>query len=216
MKNLYAELAEYTNRPQVLVEARSIHAAVELAWQFEEHKDNPLEHYRETDLYLFASTRYQMELQSKNMHQWLQSAIKHFGWKKGLDLGGGIGEQTILALEAGVEHMTFVEVGDSPSYLYAKWRFEKHGVADRVRVMNEGFRINEDFDFIIAMDVFEHMKSPTPVIESVAEHTKYLFCNPTEIKYNWLYPQHISQYSLTPFFEQVELYLYKTKGGEEK
>ena len=215
MRNLYTDLAEYTKRPQVLVEARCMHASVELAWQFEKRKNNPLQHYRETDLYTFASTRYQMELQSKNMHEWYQSAIKNFGWKKGLDLGGGIGEQTILAIEAGVEHMTFVEVGNSPSMFYAYWRFEKYGVKDRVRVASDIFRINEDFDFIIAMDVFEHLKSPTPVIRSVAEHTKYLFCNPTEIKYNWLYPQHISQYTLNPYFKKFEYYLYeKVKGGE--
>lgn len=216
MRNLYADLAEYTRRPQVLVEARSTHASVELAWQFERNKYNPLQHYRDTDLYIFASTRYQMELQANNMHEWYKSIIKHFGWKKGLDLGGGIGEQTILAIEAGVHYMTFVEVGNSPSLFYADWRFEKYKIKDKVRLANDTFRIFQDYDFIVAMDIFEHMKSPTPVIQSVAEHTKYLFCNPTEIKYNWLYPQHISQYTLNPYFKEIETYLYKRVEGGEK
>ncbi len=216
MRNLYKDLAEYTKRPQILVEARSIHASVELAWQFERNKHNPLQHYRDTDLYTFASTRYQMELQANNMHEWFKSVVKHHGWKKGLDLGGGIGEQTILALEAGVNHMTFVEVANSASMFYAVHRFEKYGVKDRIRLANETYRVNEDFDFIIAMDVFEHLKNPTQTIQYVANHTKYLFCNPTEIKYSWLYPQHISQFTLNPYFRQVETYLYeRVKGGEK-
>jgi 2-polyprenyl-3-methyl-5-hydroxy-6-metoxy-1,4-benzoquinol methylase len=211
MRNLYTDLAEYTKRPQVLVEARSIHASVETAWQFEQYKDKPLEHYRNTDLYTFASTRYQMELQANNMHEWYQSAIKTFKWKNGLDLGGGIGEQTILAIEAGVEKMTFVEVGNSPTEAYAKWRFEKHGVADKIKFVNEDFKIKQDYDFIVAMDVFEHLEKPQPVIEAVSKHTKYLFCNPREIKYNWLYPQHISQFSIEPYFKQIELYLFERR-----
>ena len=79
MRNLYTELAEYTGRDQKLVEARSIHANVELAWQFEKHKDNPIEHYRKTDLYLFASTRYQMDLQFHGVHDWYKSKIKKYG-----------------------------------------------------------------------------------------------------------------------------------------
>ena len=209
MRNLYAELAEYTNRPQVLVEARCSHASAECAWQFEKYKDNPIEHYRENDLYIFASTRYQMALQASGFHQWYQSAIKHFGWKNGLDLGGGIGEQTILAIEAGVNYMKFVEVGDSESYNYANWRFIKNLVTEKVQMMTHTFRINQDFDFIVAMDVFEHMEHPQPVIEAIAKHTKYLFCNPTEIKYNWLYPQHISEFRLNPYFRKIDNYLYE-------
>ena len=216
MRNLYAELAEYTGRPQVLVEARSTHASVELAWQFEKHKDDPLAHYRSTDLYLFASTRYQMELQANNMSSWYQSIIKRHGWKRGLDLGGGIGEQTILALEAGVERMTFVEVNNSPTMEYAVWRFDNHKCCEKIDVMSEDYKVEKNFDFVVAMDVFEHMERPTPVIRAVAEHTGWLFCNPTEIKYNWLYPQHISQYTLNPYFKEIEAYLYKNTGGGER
>jgi len=207
MRNLYAELAEYTNRPQILVEARCRHAGVECAWQFEKNRNNPIDHYRDSDLYPFASTRYQVELQEKGVHQWYQDLIKKYGWKKGLDLGGGIGEQTILAIEAGVTDMTFVEVSDSQSLFYAIWRFDKLGIKPKIRW--EDFKVEEDFDFIVAMDVFEHMEHPQPVIEAIAKHTKYLFCNPTEIKYNWLYPQHISQFTLNPYFKKVEYYLYE-------
>lgn len=207
MRNLYADLAEYTKRPQVLVEARCIHASVELAWQFEKHKGDPLTHYRESDMYSFASTRYQMGLQAANFHEWFKSIIQKHEWKSGLDFGGGIGEETINAMEAGVKDMTFLEVSESRSLAYAVWRFEKYKVAPTIK--NEGYLPDRDFDFIVAMDVFEHLENPQPVIEAIAKHTKFLFCNPTEIKYNWLYPQHISEYKLEPYFERIEHYLFR-------
>jgi SAM-dependent methyltransferase len=210
MKNLYSELAEYTCREQVLVEARSIHANVELAWQFEKHKENPVAHYRNTDLYLFASTRYQMDLQFHGWYDWYKMQIENHGWKSGLDFGGGIGEQTILAYEAGVEKMTFLEVSSSPSYLYAMWRFKKHEIEPAL-LNEEDDGLGTDYDFVVAMDVFEHIENPQPIIEKVAKRTKYLFCNPDQIKYNWLFPQHISHFTLEPYFKQVELYLYERR-----
>jgi 2-polyprenyl-3-methyl-5-hydroxy-6-metoxy-1,4-benzoquinol methylase len=211
MKNLYTELAEYTGRPQTLVEARCIHASVELAWQFDEDKRYPIRHYRESDLYMFALTRYQMELQVNGIHKWYQQLIQDFGWTKGLDYGGGIGEETILATLTWNKKvdMTFVEVDGSKTMDYAKWRFKKYHIEPRV--MNEGFELINDYDFVVAMDVFEHMVNPKPLIENIAKHTKYLFCNPTMVKYNWLYPQHISQYSIEPYFKERELYFYERR-----
>jgi 2-polyprenyl-3-methyl-5-hydroxy-6-metoxy-1,4-benzoquinol methylase len=208
MRDLYSELAEYVGRPRELVRARCQHASVELAWQFEKDKDDPIRHYRDSDLYVFALTRYQTELQEKYIHSWYQQMIKQRKMKTGLDFGGGIGEQTILGFEAGVERMGFVEVLSSETYQYAEWRFKKHEV--NPTYLNEESVINSDFDFVVAMDVFEHMENPQPVIENIARHTRYLFCNPNEILYTLLYPQHISQYSLKSFFMPLEIYLYES------
>jgi len=208
MRNLYTELAEYTKRPQTLVEARCIHASVELAWQFEKNKHDPIKYYRESDLYIFALTRYQMELRVNGIHGWYQQVIKEYKWKIGLDFGGGIGEETILASECGVD-MTFIEVRNSKTMKYALWRFNKHKT--RPLVYDEDYLITQQFDFVVAMDVFEHLENPQPVIEMIAKHTKYLFCNPGQVKYNWLYPQHVSLFSLEPYFKKVDLYLYKRR-----
>ena len=207
MKNLYKELAEYTGRSLTLVEARCQIANVEQAWKWEElYKDDPLKGYREDDLYIFDLTHYQMRLQKNNIHQWFRDAIKRYGWKTGIDIGGGIGEQTIIAMEEGVK-MTFCEVKDSLTLKYATWRFDKYKV--RPEVFFEDYKIDRDFDFVVAMDVFEHMIDPEPVIKAVAKHTKFLFCNPGQIQFNWLYPQHISKFRLEPYFEEVELYLWR-------
>ena len=207
MKNLYKELAEYTGRSLTLVEARCQIANVEQAWKWEAlYKDDPLKGYREDDLYIFDLTHYQMRLQKNNMHQWFRDMIKKYGWKTGIDIGGGIGEQTIIAMEEGVD-MAFCEVKGSKTLEYALWRFDKYKV--RPKVFFEDYEINKDFDFVVAMDVFEHMIDPEPVIKAVAKHAKYLFCNPGQIQFNWLYPQHISRFTLEPYFEEVELYLWR-------
>ena len=189
-----------------MVEARCQIANVEQAWMWEKlYKDDPLKGYREDSLYIFDLTHYQMRLQKNDIHRWFRGMVKRYGWKTGIDIGGGIGEQTIIACEEGVD-MTFCEVKDSKTLKYALWRFDKYGV--RPKVFFEDYKIDRDFDFIVAMDVFEHMIDPKPVIKAVAKHTNFLFCNPIQIKFNWLYPQHISKFRLEPFFEEVEIYLW--------
>jgi len=206
MKNLYKELAEYLGRDLTLVEARCNGANVEQAWKWEQYKDDPLKGYREDDLYIFDLTHYQTRLQKSGMLGWFRRTIRENGWKTGLDIGGGIGENTIIACEEGVK-MKYCDVKGSKTMEYAKWRFDKYGVYPTIE--NEKYKINMDFDFIVAMDVFEHMVDPKPVIEAVAKHTKYLFCNPDQIMFNWLYPQHISKFTLEPYFRHEDLYLYK-------
>ena len=216
MNNLYAELVEYVKREKTLVQARCQSSSIELAWDFEEQKADPIKYYRESDLYIFNLTHYQTRLQRSNYHNWFMQTAKNKDFKKGLDYGGGIGETTICAVEAGVKEMTFVEVAKSKTLEYATWRFKKHKVLDKIKIENEGFEVKEDYDFIIAMDVFEHLENPQPVIEQMAKHTKYIFCNPTQIQYNWVYPQHISRFTLEPYFKEVSYYLHRRKEGEEK
>ena len=130
-----------------------------------------------------------------------------------MDYGGGIGEYTILACKNGVK-MDFLEIEGSKTLEYARWRFEKHGVRPILR--SENFKVGTDYDFIIAMDVFEHMVKPEPAIKAIAKHTKYLFCNPEQVQFNWLYPQHISKFTLEPYFENIGLYLWRGNDRKRK
>lgn len=208
MKDLYQDLAEYTNRDYNLVKARCQIANIEAAWLWEKYKDNPIEFYRDIDLYLFNLTYYQSRLQKSKIPIWYQYMIDQHRWKTGLDIGGGIGEQTILAMEKGVD-MVFTEVRRSHTIKYALWRFDKYGVCPHTE--GEDYKIEHDFDFIVAMDVLEHMENPQDVIQDIALHTKWLFCNPEQIKYNWVVPQHISKFSLDLYFKHEDLYLWRRK-----
>jgi len=208
MKNLYTELSQYTKKDLSLVTARCQIAHVELAWLWEKYKDDPIKFYKEADLYIFNLTYYQMRLQKNNIHNWYQHMIKKHGWKTGLDYGGGIGEQTILASQEGVK-MDFLEIEGSKTLEYAKWRFKKYEIKPVFR--SENYKINQDYDFIVAMDVLEHLENPKPVLQDIALHTKWLFCNPEQIKYNWLSPQHISKFNLELYFKHEDLYLWRRK-----
>ena len=214
--DLYEELAEFVNQDLALVKQRCRIAGIELAYQWEDQKDDPIAYYRDSDLYIFDLTGYQTALKNHDFHSWYQNLIKNYGWKTGLDFGGGIGEYTIVACQNGVE-MDFSEVEDSQTLRYAHHRFEHHIIVAGKNAVNspvihsENYLPDKDFDFIVAMDVFEHMEKPEPVIKAIAEHTKYLFCNPEQIKFNWLYPQHISKFTLEPYFENIGLYLWRRK-----
>ena len=229
MRNLYKELSEYAKRDYEMVKAKCQISHFEISWEWEEYKDRPIEFYRETDLYIYSLTQYQMKLQAKKIHNWYQYMIKKHGWKNGLDFGGGIGEQTILAFEEGVKKMVFTDVANSKTLEYAMWRFKKiskigfylnsvnlehyEGI---VEIENENFVINKDFDFIVAMDVLEHLENPDPVIKKIHKHTEWLFCNPEQVKYNKYAPEHISKFDLTKYFEHQDLYLWRRKKGGEK
>lgn len=206
--DLYEELAEYVGRDLILVKARCKVASSELAYQWEYQKNDPIAYYRDSDLYIFDLTSYQNRLKENGMHVWYRNLIRNYGWKTGLDYGGGIGEYTIIACKEGVK-MDFLEIEGSETLKYARWRFEKYGVRPIFR--SENFKITSDYNFIIAMDVFEHMEKPEPVIKAIAKHTKYLFCNPEQVKFNWYYPQHISKFTLEPYFENIGLYLWRRK-----
>ena len=208
MEKLLNELVEYTGRDINLVRARCTLAATEIAWQFANYRDNPLALYRESDLYIFTLTNYQIRM--KKAREWFRNLIGIHGWKTMLDYGGGIGEHSIIACKEGVR-VDYLDVEDSKTWEYAKWRFNKHEV--NPDMLKEGTPIENDYDVIVIMDVLEHLENPKEVIEQMAKHTKYIICNPTEIKYNWLYPEHISRYDLEPYFKHVEAFLFERKGN---
>ena len=212
MKDYYAELVEYTGRAYELVQKRCETSVYELAWRFvEDYSDDPIASYRDNDLYVFDLSHYQTLLQSNGFHNILINLLKKYECKNILDFGGGIGEYTILAWENGMK-CDYLDVQDSKTMDYAKWRFAKYGFNPKI------FGHDEDlsglkYDCVVAMDVFEHIEKPEPVIEMVSKITKYMIVNPYELPFNWLYPQHISRFDedLKKYFVQVEGYLWAKK-----
>jgi 2-polyprenyl-3-methyl-5-hydroxy-6-metoxy-1,4-benzoquinol methylase len=202
--NLYKELCEYTGLSEDIVKRRCKNAALILAWEFHEAAD-VLDYYRNSEWYIYDLTYYQNDILGDVFYGWFDKLFAEP--LKGMDLGGGIGEYTIHAMKQGCE-VDFIDV-DGKTLEYAKWRFKKHGVSPDI--YNEDFKIDKDYDFIIAMDILEHLENPDERLKEIAAHTKYLFANPGEVKYNILYPQHISRYDLTPYFENLGGYLWRRK-----
>lgn len=199
-RDLYGDLTAYTGRHPDLVRARCKIAAIELAWLWPQYATRPTDYYRETDLYLYDLTEYQMRLRASGVHTWLRQTIRDHGWERGLDFGGGIGEWAMICADEGVG-VAYHDLCPSHTWDYAAWRFGRH---KSPVAMLQAQPLNERWPFVIAMDVLEHLPEPGPVLAQLAECTEWLFCNPHEVTYNWLMPQHISRYDPTPLFEHVE------------
>lgn len=210
MTDFYQELSEFTGRDRELVELRCNGASTELAWEFPQYADNPLEFYRKTELYIFGLSHYQKLLQEHQFHDWLFQFIKNYNIKSMLDFGGGIGEYSIIGCKAGVETV-YQDVKDSRTADYAVWRFMKHEITPTL--WWENHELDRDFDLIVAMDVLEHLKDPKPVIEAMGKRCTYLISNPELIKYNFMFPEHISHPDLTPYFYNVHNYLWKNRNA---
>jgi len=210
MKDFYAELTEYTGRAYELVQKRCETALFELAWQFvEKYKDDPIASYRDNDLYVFDLSHYQTMLQQNGFHQILIDTLKKINCKKILDFGGGIGEYSIIAMQNGMD-VDYLEVNGSKTIEYAQWRFKKYGLNPTILTENTSLT-GKRYDCVVAMDVFEHIEKPEPVIKKISEISDHVICNPFELPYNWLYPQHISRYDddLRKYFAVVDRYLWE-------
>lgn len=205
---LLQDLIDYTKRPRDLVIARSKCAMVELAWQWKDHKDDKA-YYRDTDLYIFDLTKYQSQLVIDV--DMIIEELKVRGLKKVLDFGGGIGEYTIRAIQEAKCDVTFLDLKDSQTLAYAKYRFTKHKVSPKI--IDEDYPWQaEAWDAVIVMDVIEHLNAEEAkrTLDALRQHAKYVIANPEYIKFNDLFPQHITHYTLEGF-ERVGTMLWKNK-----
>ena len=206
--DFFQELTEYTGRNRRLVEERCKTAAIELAWIWEKYKDDPIAYYGETDLYIFDLSNYQAELQNKGFHWLLLDMLKKYQCKTILDFGGGIGHYTILAFQNGMK-ADFLEIEGSKTLEYAKWRFKKYGVNPEIFTEKTDLT-GRKYDCLVAMDVFEHIDNPEPIIKKLSTITKYLFTNLEDgLPYTPIYPQHISKYELEPYFKRIDRYMWE-------
>jgi SAM-dependent methyltransferase len=183
---------------------------MELAWQWEERNGrlDPLRFYRDSELYLYDLTLYHdLMLAPRGTHTWFTNMVRDCGFRKVLDFGGGNGDWTLLAARAGATDVAYLDV-DGVMSDFAKWRFDKHNICPKI--LTENATLDEYYDAIVCMDVFEHMEDPAPTIATLAKKTPYIFCNPEEIPYNWIYPQHISRFDLSGHFTRMQKYLWKS------
>lgn len=205
---LLNDLIEYTGKPRELVVQRAKTAMIELAWQWHEHKDDTA-YYRDTDLYIFDLTKYQAQL-VVDVDMMIEE-IKVRKLKKVLDFGGGIGEYTRRAIQEAGADVTFLELKDSQTLKYANWRFTKHKI--KPKIVNEEYPWHaEKWDVVFAMDVIEHLnkEEAEKTIKALQKNAKYVFANPEFLKFDDLFPQHITKFELTGFVK-VGTMLYKNK-----
>ena len=200
------DLIEYSKIPPELVYERCKYAVYELAVQWRKKK-SMLNFYRYSDLYLYDLTFYQMQLERHNLIKQMVQQIKNLKLTKILEYGGGIGEFSLLCHENGLR-VNYYDL-DGTIKKYAMWRFRKHK-ANKISIANK-HQLDEKWDAVNIMDVLEHLQNPQAIIKKLSKNSKYIFCNPHQIEFNILYPQHISKFSLDKYFINIQSYLWKNK-----
>lgn len=213
-REILNDLIEYTGKSEDLVRERCKYSTQEMVWHWDKYKDNPLEFYRDTDLYIFDLTKYQSILVPTV--NYMVEYAKEFKIKKVLDLGGGIGEYTLrLSIDAECE-VTYLDLKGSKTRAYAQWRFGQAGIDPKLLDEDADWH-SQEWDAVVAMDVLEHMEKPImqKALEAMRKNAKYIFCNPDQVRYNEIYPQHITRFTLEGF-ERVDLNLYRNKALKTK
>ncbi len=169
--SLVGELAAYLDLPPATVEARCRTAAADLARHW--HAAAPTTpadiraFYRQTDLYLYDLTWWHTlheDASALVQAEALRTALSR-GAQTVLDFGSGIGSLGLLMASHGLT----VSLTDINPVLnaYACWRFARRSLtvqlcepADDVLADNSAYLPSATFDFISAVDVFEHLPDP--------------------------------------------------------
>ena len=96
----------------------------------------------------------------------LHFALQH-GSRRCLDFGSGVGSGAILFARHGFE-VALADIS-SPMLRFSQWRFGLRGL--RAQFMNLKSRTlpSKAFDFVSAMDVFEHLVDPVATVDKLAE-----------------------------------------------
>ncbi|HVM94767.1 MAG TPA: class I SAM-dependent methyltransferase [Candidatus Acidoferrales bacterium] len=82
-----------------------------------------------------------------------------------LDLGSGVGSNGLLFAHLGM-HVTLADI--SRTMLdFARWRFQRRGIAATFIDLNEQELPAERYDFATAVDVFEHLSEPEAMLQKL-------------------------------------------------
>ena len=88
-----------------------------------------------------------------------------------LDFGSGVGSHGIACYEYGAEEVHFLDV-DGPLMDFAKWRVQKRNYNNTIFMKCEDSLPIDHYDFIICLDVLEHVSKPMLEIKRITESLK--------------------------------------------
>ena len=200
------DLIEYSKLPPQLVYERCKYAVYELAIQWRRKKSIP-DFYKNSELYLYDITYYQLLLESHGLISQMIKQIKKLRLHRIMEYGGGIGEFSLICDQNNM-NVTYYDL-DGVIKKYALWRFHKYKAKGITITKKDS--LNEEWDIVNIMDVLEHLEKPNRVIERLSKKSRYIFCNPDQIQFNAFYPQHISKFNIRKYFKHLEVYLWKNK-----
>ena len=135
-------------------------------WRYPQYEDNPEEYYRSLGKEQLCRQYYYHNLPGYGSSVFLRPLLKAFGDRKfkGLDFGCGSAPLGFeLALHG--HTMDFVDIDESPAYEFVKWRAKQ-------RAIKCGFCLDFDYDFVLLMDVIEHLKPWKGILTTIVGRMK--------------------------------------------
>lgn len=160
------ELAEFygVSRDEARQRCESALADSKREWEAARRRtpDEVKEFYRSTQSYVFEHVWWHATDPTTNsINVELLNYARKLGANRYLDFGSGVGANAILFARQGF-NVTLADV--SPAMLdFARWRLQRRGIEAEFIDLNHKPLPDDRFDFVTAVDVFEHL--PKPEIE---------------------------------------------------
>ncbi|MGE0128626.1 MAG: class I SAM-dependent methyltransferase [Blastocatellales bacterium] len=133
--------------------------------------DQIVDFYRRTRSYLFEHIWWHVadvETNAANV-ELLNHALRR-GAREYLDFGSGVGSNAILFAKHGFS-VTLADVSET-MLDFARWRLERRGLAANFINLNQQPLPRDQFDFVTAVDVCEHLSEPEAAINRIAQSLK--------------------------------------------
>ncbi|MFN0110847.1 MAG: class I SAM-dependent methyltransferase [Blastocatellia bacterium] len=164
------ELAEFygISREQALRQCESALADSKREWESAQRNtsDQIKNFYRSTRSYVFEHVWWHAtDVATNAVNLELLNYAQSLNAKRYLDFGSGVGSNAILFAQQGFQ-VTLADI--SPAMLeFASWRLRRRGIEAELIDLNQSQLADNYFDFVTAVDVFEHLPEPEKELRQI-------------------------------------------------
>ena len=173
-ESMIQELCFYykINRQEVLNRFNNIVKASKDEWEAKErsYQKQIVDFYDQSDNYIFEHVQWHINHGHCGESVWALNVAKKGKYIKYLDFGSGIGSTGILFAKNGFN----VTVADISSKMlqFAECRFNLRGINGCFLDLKRGILKKNEYEFITAIDVFEHLNDPMKTLNEISSSLK--------------------------------------------